>query len=141
MLRSKRNTSPLTTKSESPLVLESRGALWSAFALMLLAVLTKIQGALAMVCYFLILLRIAIASYGTDLHFLPGETEAALLGFANPRKAALLRGKSMPPAKCASRRVDDRRRGDYRCGNAVNTRFAIVKSRRNVTETGGGNDR
>ena len=139
MLRSKRNTSPLTTKSESPLVLESRGALWSAFA-NASAVLTKMQGALAMVCYFLILLRIAIASYGTDLHFLPGETEAALLGFANPRKAALLRGKSMPPAKCASRRVDDRRR-DYRSGNAVNTRFAIVKSRRNVTETGGGNDR
>jgi hypothetical protein len=84
---------------------------------------------------------VANASYGTDLHFLPGETEAALLGFANPRKAALLRGKSMPPAKCASRRVDDRRRGDYRCGNAVNTRFAIVKSSRNVTETGGGNYR
>jgi hypothetical protein len=37
--------------------------------LMLLAVLTKIQGALAMVCYFLILLRLAIASHGTDLHF------------------------------------------------------------------------
>ena len=56
MLRSKRNTSPLTTKSESPLVLESRGALWPAFALMLLAVLTKLQGVLAMGCYFLILL-------------------------------------------------------------------------------------
>jgi Gpi18-like mannosyltransferase len=38
------------------LVLESRGAIWSAFALMLLAVLTKPQGALAMGCYFLILL-------------------------------------------------------------------------------------
>jgi hypothetical protein len=34
MLRSKRDTSPLTTKSESPLVLESRGALWPSFALM-----------------------------------------------------------------------------------------------------------
>jgi hypothetical protein len=54
MLRSKRNTSPLTTKSELSLVLE-RGALWSAFALMLLAVLTKTQDALAMVCHFLIL--------------------------------------------------------------------------------------
>jgi hypothetical protein len=52
----KRNTSPLTTKSESPLVLESRGALWRAFALILLAVLTKLQGVLAMGCYFLILL-------------------------------------------------------------------------------------
>ena len=38
------------------LVLESRGALWPAFALMLLAVLTKLQGVLAMGCYFLILL-------------------------------------------------------------------------------------
>jgi hypothetical protein len=92
MLRSKRNTSPLTTKSESPLVLESRGALWSAFA-NASAVLTKMQGALAMVCYFLILLRIAIASYGTDLHFLPGETEAALLGFCKSKEGRTSAGE------------------------------------------------
>ncbi len=76
MLRSKRNTSPHTTKSESPLVLES----WPAFALMLLAVLTKLQGVLAMGCYFLILLRIAIASYGTDLHFSLGKQRRPSLG-------------------------------------------------------------
>jgi Gpi18-like mannosyltransferase len=38
------------------LALISRGALWPAFVLMLLAVLTKPQGVLAMGCYFLILL-------------------------------------------------------------------------------------
>ena len=33
----------------------------------------------------------------------------------------------MPPAKCVSRRSNDGRRGDHRCGNAVSAGFAVVK--------------
>ena len=62
------------------------------------------------------------------------------MGLRIQRKAALLRGKSMPPAKRASHRIDDRRR-DHRGGNMVNSRIAIVQYRRNVTETGRGDDR
>ena len=62
------------------------------------------------------------------------------MGLRIQRKAALLRGKSMPPAKRASRRIDDGRR-EHRGGNAVNSGIAIVRYRRNVTETGRGENR
>jgi hypothetical protein len=58
----------------------------------------------------------------------------------NPRKAALLRGKSMPPGKWRSRRIDERWWGDYRRWDTVDTRFAIVKWKRNIAETRAGND-
>ena len=63
------------------------------------------------------------------------KTEAALLGVATPRKAALLRGKSIPPAEGGSRILNDRLLQDHRLGNAVNARLAVNKARRDVPKT------
>ena len=45
----------------------------------------------------------------------------------------------MPPAKCASRRIDYRRCGNHRRGNAISAGF-LIEGRRNIAETGGGYD-